>query len=314
MASGTLSQRGQHDWLAISLTANQAYLFTITGLTNYAFLEVGTADALSGDGVSLSNVPTTLDATAQTQTVWFDPSASGNYYLDVSDPATVGGYSVSATTVSADYTDNPTTTGLVLCFLRGTQIATSDGEMPVERLAVGDLVRARFSGLVPVQWIGRRRVDCRRHPNPRMVWPVRVRANAFGHDSPHRDLWLSPDHAVFVDEVLIPVKHLINGTTIQQVPTDAVTYYHVELPDHDVLVAEGLPTESYLDTGDRANFANAGKVVALHPRLAACVREGLGCAKLCVTGREVTAARAHLAARAKRRGRPQRRHARGVAS
>jgi Hint domain len=57
---------------------------------------------------------------------------------------------------------------------------------------------------------------------PETVWPVRVRAAAFGKGMPRRDLWLSPDHAVFVDDVLIPVRHLINGITIAQVPVDDV--------------------------------------------------------------------------------------------
>jgi hypothetical protein len=92
------------------------------------------------------------------------------------------------------------------------------------------------------------------------VWPVRVRAGAFGARRPHRDLVLSPDHAVFVDKVLIPVRYLLNGATIVQEPVDVITYWHVELARHDVLFAEGLPCESYLDTGNRALFGDAASV------------------------------------------------------
>ena len=60
---------------------------------------------------------------------------------------------------------------------------------------------------------------------------------------------------MFVDDVLIPVKYLINGVTIEQVPVQEVTYYHVEVPHHAVLLAEGLPAESYLDTGDDCPLA-----------------------------------------------------------
>jgi hypothetical protein len=73
---------------------------------------------------------------------------------------------------------------------------------------------------------------------------------------PHTDLFLSPDHAVHVGSVLVPVRYLINGATIVQVPTDRVDYFHIELPRHEVLLAEGLPVESYLDTGNRGGFAN----------------------------------------------------------
>ena len=117
----------------------------------------------------------------------------------------------------------------------------------------------------PVTWIGHRRINCTRHPDPCLVWPVRVRRDAFGTERPRRDLFLSPDHAVFVDGVLIPIKHLINGGTIEQVATSDVTYYHVELQAHDVLFAEGLPAESYLDTGNRSMFANGGGILTLHP-------------------------------------------------
>src|ERR1019366_8334910 len=152
----------------------------------------------------------------------------------------------------------------VACFAAGTRIATERGEVSVESLRVGDaLLDPAGEASRPAVWIGHRRVDCRAHPKPETVWPVRVRAAAFGDTVPHRDLFLSPDHAVFVDGVLVPIRYLVNGETIARVPVDEVVYYHVELPEHGVLLAEGLPAESYLDIGDRANFANSGGAVRL---------------------------------------------------
>ena len=72
---------------------------------------------------------------------------------------------------------------------------------------------------------------------------VRVRAGAFGSGRPTRDLWLSPDHAVLIGDVLIPVKYLINALSIDHVPVGTITYYHVELDAHDVLLAEGAAAE-----------------------------------------------------------------------
>ena len=138
----------------------------------------------------------------------------------------------------------------------------------MEALAIGDLLITRSGEARPIRWIGRRHVDCRRHPNPDRVWPVRVRAGAFDERVPQSDLWLSPDHAVFTGGVLIPIRYLINGDTIAQVAQDDVTYYHVELPEHDLLLAEGLPAESYLDAGDRANFDNAAPSLRLFPDFA----------------------------------------------
>jgi hypothetical protein len=182
----------------------------------------------------------------------------------------------------------------VPCFAKGTRILTLAGEVAVEDLCIGDRVMTHDQRSLPIVWLGRRRVNCRHHPNPRTVWPVRIAAGAFGPCCPGRDLFLSPDHAVFIDDVLIPVKHLINGCTIAQVPTDAVTYYHVELPAHDVLLAEGLPAESYLDTGDHSNFANGGGSVTLHPNFSQLTWEASGCAPLVVTGPALNSIRARL--------------------
>jgi hypothetical protein len=184
------------------------------------------------------------------------------------------------------------------CFRAGTRIGTTRGDVPVEQLQVGDQVVPLLGGNIePIIWIGRRRINCMHHPNPKQVWPVRVAIDAFGSDQPHRDLFLSPDHAVFVDDVLIPIKHLINGTTIAQVPVDEVTYFHIGLSRHDVVLAQGLPAESYLDTGDRANFANDGGLVRLFPDFSAGIWEAYGCAPLIVTGPTLDAVRRWVNAR-----------------
>jgi hypothetical protein len=191
-----------------------------------------------------------------------------------------------------------TVTGPVSCFASGTHIATPRGGVPIEELIVGDDVNAHFSdsGRATVQWIGHRHVDCRQHPEPRRVWPVRVNGGAFGA-APCRDLWLSPDHAVLVGDVLIPIKHLVNGNTIEQIPVNEVTYYHIELPRHDVLLAEGLPAESYLDTGDRSNFAHGDKPIRLFPDFStrsvdtSALWETRGCAPLIQCGSKLDAAR-----------------------
>ena len=188
------------------------------------------------------------------------------------------------------------------CFVTGTRIATLRGEVAVEDLREGDLVMSRFGGAVPVRWIGHRRLDCRRHPRKQDVWPVRVTAGAFGPGRPRRDLRLSPDHAVFVEGVLIPIRYLINDATIIQEPAGELTYWHVELPLHDVLLAEGLACESYLDTGNRGAFDNGSAPTVLHPDFALRVWEAESCAPLALEGAELVATRSALLERAGRLG------------
>jgi collagen type I/II/III/V/XI/XXIV/XXVII alpha len=187
---------------------------------------------------------------------------------------------------------------IIVCFRAGTRIATPRGDILVERLKVGDRVLTHSSGEKAIVWIGRRGIDCRRHPDPVRILPVRIAAHAFGPGLPRRDLFLSPGHAVFVDGDLIPVKCLLNGTTIRQVPARQVTYFHIELDDHEVIFAEGLATESYLDTGNRPDFANGGPSLALYPDLSAITWETASCAPIVLAGPRLEAARARLADRA----------------
>ncbi len=184
------------------------------------------------------------------------------------------------------------------CFAAGTRIALIGGERPVEALGIGDRVRLAGGGSAAITWIGHRRIDSRRHPRPQDVRPVLVCAGAFGERQPIRDLVLSPDHAVAVDGVLIPIRYLINGRSIRQSRITDVTYFHVELARHGVLLAEGLACESYLDTGNRAAFANGGGATMLHPDFARDASEQTACAELVLRGPRVVAARQSLLDRA----------------
>jgi hypothetical protein len=210
--------------------------------------------------------------------------------LDLSGSFSGGDLRIANTADGADIT--------IACFAEGTLIATARGPVAVERLAAGDRVRSGFGGTVPVVWLGHRRVACGRHGRPREVWPVRIAAGAFGTGRPLRDLWLSPDHAVYVEGGLIPVRYLVNGRTVVQDACDAITYWHVELPAHDVLLAEGLACESYLDTGNRGAFVHGGAVVALQPDFALRVWEAEACAPLVREGAGLVAARRGLLERA----------------
>ncbi len=158
------------------------------------------------------------------------------------------------------------------CFVEGTRIRTTRGEVAVEDLTEGDLVLVHndTQDARPVAWIGHREVNLAVLPDPFMAQPIRIRRDAFGPDMPSRDLLVSPDHAVHVDHrgisggVLIQARLLVNGATIlRETHLRKVRYYHVELDRHAVLFSENLPTESYLDTGNRAFFQNGTGVIGM---------------------------------------------------
>ena len=169
----------------------------------------------------------------------------------------------------------------------------------MQSLRVGDRVRAVLTGRwEQIEWIGHRVVDCTRHPRKDQVWPIRVSAHAFGPCQPGRDLWLSPHHAVFVNDVLIPVGLLVNGTTVRQIQLPAIDYWHVELPRHEVILAEGMPAESYLDTGDRTDFLGTGPFTTLFPTFGPRRAGSDGCAPLVLDGPDLEVVRALVAERA----------------
>ena len=226
----------------------------------------------------------------------------GTGVLSITDASftPLGTLTFSGSHTTADFT------GAVIagapCYRAGTRIRTDRGEVPVESLQVGDQVVSALGGMAEIVWLGHRRVDCRRHPQPLDVWPVRIAAGAFGEGLPGRDLYLSPDHAVFADGVLIPVRHLVNGATITQEKLARVTYWHVELKMHDVIIAEGMPAESYLDTGNRGAFANSSTPVMFNPDFSLRVWEAESCAPLVRDGAELVAVRSMLLERAQALG------------
>jgi hypothetical protein len=217
--------------------------------------------------------------------------------IEIANGATLGVLTFdTAANAAAAVADNAIVLEVAPCFAAGTRITTARGEVAVEAIRVGDRVRVLLGGgFAEVIWVGRRKVDCADHPTPRKVWPVRVAAGAFRPGRPHADLFLSPDHAVFVGEVLIPIKHLINGSTIAQMTVDRVTYNHIELAEHNVLLAEGLAAESFLDMRDGSKYANRPGPVRLYPDYSARIWEAFGCARLVVTGPELATAQALVA-------------------
>jgi hypothetical protein len=160
----------------------------------------------------------------------------------------------------------------VICFTPGTRIRTASGTRLIEDLCEGDLVQTKDNGLQPLRWIGKRRMTGARLFAMPKLRPVRIAGGALGLEQPDHDLLVSPGHRMLIkgavarslfnaSEVLVAAKDLINGTTITvDMQAREVTYIHVLLDQHQVLMANGVETESFhpasaalatLDASDR---------------------------------------------------------------
>ena len=145
------------------------------------------------------------------------------------------------------------------CFVAGTMILTPDGERPVEELREGDEVVTSNNSVRRILWVGGRRF----HPsafdrNPE-IRPIRIAAGAIGNA---RDLIVSPQHRILISgahaeilfgekEVLVPAKGLLNGDRVHFSSLgEEVTYFHILLEEHDIVMANGVPAES-LYLGDQ---------------------------------------------------------------
>lgn len=151
------------------------------------------------------------------------------------------------------------------CYTPGTLIQTPAGETPAGDLRIGDCVVALDGAAKPIVWIGRRSYAGRFLARQPHLLPVRIEAGALGGRLPRRDLLVSPCHAMYLDGVLVPASSLVNGTTIRQESgVDRVDYVHIELAAHDVIFAEGAPSETFIDDDSRNMFHNAAEFTELY--------------------------------------------------
>ncbi|MBC4019187.1 Hint domain-containing protein [Siccirubricoccus deserti] len=223
-----------------SLTSNEVFSYTGTIIPGTTLTYFGNAHFLTSGGPDIGFVAT---------------DGNGNYYLFSNSQNIAPG----TTTVSANTTEPEP-----ICFYPGTLIRIPDGELPVEALRSGDLVLTADGKAVPVRWIGRQTVSTLFTDKLRVL-PIRVRAGALGENLPTRDLLVSPAHALLVDGVLVQAGALVNGTSVireQDVPA-TFTYFHIEVAEHTLVLAEGAPAETFVDNVHRERFDNWNEYVAL---------------------------------------------------
>ncbi|KIC38555.1 calcium-binding protein [Ruegeria sp. ANG-R] len=152
---------------------------------------------------------------------------------------------------------------VVPCFCAGTQIETTLGARAIETLSAGDKVVTLDHGPQSIRWIGARSLDASDLACKPKLRPIRIAAGSLGSGLPHRDLLVSPQHRMLIrstiavrmfdsEEVLVPAHKLVGipGITVDEA-AQGVVYYHMLFDRHEIVLAEGAPSES-LFTGKQA--------------------------------------------------------------
>ncbi len=210
---------------------------------------------VNGDTIDLLNVASVGGGTA----VW----TSGSGLLTVTEGGVVEvlkldpSHNYTGDTFTPSFDGAAGTDITVTCFCAGTRIATPGGEVDVERLRIGDLVSLADGRALPVRWLGRQTVS-RRFADPLRTLPIRIAAGALGPQTPTRDLLVSPGHALLLGGLLVQAGALMDlaGVSREHSVADTFVYWHVELDEHALLLAEGVATESYLDGCEDVAFDN----------------------------------------------------------
>ncbi|MGF1275728.1 Hint domain-containing protein [Acetobacter pasteurianus] len=232
-------------------TDGKAAGISITGLKEGDRLGVNGQDVatatLSASNVSLT---TTSGQTVQPKSVTYDSSYK--------DAPTQG----ETQTITIDSGQG------VICFLAGSMIATPNGVVAVENIRRGDEVLTFVNGVThvrPVVWAGMAQATVNPAlPDDMAGYPVRILADAIAPGVPYQDLLVTAEHGIFANGMLVPARMLVNGSSIffDRSITE-YAYYHVETAEHSIIMANGMLTESYLDTGNRRNFVSDGNVVTI---------------------------------------------------
>lgn len=245
-SGGTIAFQGSGNDLAV-WEEGQSY-GTITGFGTGDVIDLtgstyNSTDSLVVNGTVVSLVDTTI------QSEYFG-GPSNTYTTTLANFSTVTGESFTLI-------DGANGEIEIVCFLKGTHIATAQGAIEVQNLRAGDMVLTAQGEAKPIRWLGRSTISPR-FADPLRAAPIRITAGALADNLPVRDLLVSPAHAMFIDGVLVQAGALVNGTSIRREAKgeDNFTYYHVELDSHDLILAENTACESFIDNIDRMNFNN----------------------------------------------------------
>ncbi|WP_213684696.1 Hint domain-containing protein [Roseicyclus sp.] len=260
-------------------------------------LQIGVLDVLANDGNGVGiSIVTHINGVALgvgdtvTLSNGYQVTLLANGQLEIAPPASMTGLTdpiVTNFTYTAQNQNGVSDTAYVTiktvpCFASGTMIRTPQGEVPIDALSVGDLVETRDHGPQALRWIGRRKVAAKGR-----FAPVVIEAGTFGH---HRRLIVSPQHRILLthwmaelmfgeQEVLVAAKDLINDCSVRIAEGGEIEYLHLLFDAHEIIFAEGLPTESFLPGPMGLNDFEApvrAEVLTLFPDIDPVTHAGYG--------------------------------------
>ena len=219
---------------------------------------IGTQNAEIDSIASVNVTVTYTDGSTQSYTnALMYQDTNGNMFLvnsdfagtDLNSPSGVAIQSIDVTSVLDDH-DGFTQDDFqpFVCFTSGTRIATVSGDRLIEDLVAGDLVLTMDRSYQPIRWIGSTKV-----PATGDLAPILIRKGALGND---RDLLVSPQHRMLLQgwhaemlfgeqEVLATAKSLVNDHSILRDEGGEVEYFHMLFDTHEIIWAEGTPSESF---------------------------------------------------------------------
>ncbi|GEL59999.1 hypothetical protein ACI01nite_26010 [Acetobacter cibinongensis] len=275
-AGGTVIMDGsQNTGLVVSGLASGGNLSTV--ISGFDGTSGGHSDGIMIAGLSKENVKSVVNST-DGNSVTIDLVSGSPIVLNILG---IG------TQQYIEFTQN----GMLfeVCFLAGSMIRTTAGDVAVETLCIGDLVqtwdwKAKRAVERSVIWTGRKSMTVRTDlADDQAGYPVRIRKDAIADNVPSQDLLVTPEHCLFFENLFVPVRMLVNGSSIfYDRSITAYDYFHIETEEHAVIWANDMLTESYLDTGNRSTFQQDGGVVRLFARASEKTWDADGATNLCV--------------------------------
>ena len=255
-ASNYVVVQGERNYSQANIPGNQRIPFSYEPIVKINKSAVPDAKALLVVDSASPAITGTAVVYGSNFVVYYDPTGSGAYCVATTAPVFQG----EVFTADTNFGNlNP------VGYVSGTAIATTQGITAVESLQIGDELLTHTGTVKSVKWIGRRSYAGRFLTSNSHVHPIRLRTGSLGGGLPLRDLLVSPEHALFLNGLLVPARLLTNGSTIlQERQLMRVDYYHVELDTHQVILAEGASSESFLDNDSRDVFHNAGEYAAMY--------------------------------------------------